>query len=115
MNPTTMAPAEAGGHLMAHGAPRQILRPYIPEEAASLGEIAKRFGRSKATIRRHTAVEGLGRKIAGQWHCSKVCWAMFMNGDPSALAAYWTGDRNSDLVRSYFRACGVPLPLSGEA
>lgn len=93
---------------------KQILVPYIPAEATGVPQIAKRYGLSDASVRNKTNLKGLGRRIDGQWACSKVLWAMHMENDRQAMQAYWGGDRSSPAILAYFKRFGIHDPLAGE-
>lgn len=80
-----------------------ILTPYDKREGFSLGEAAAVAGKSVGTIRNWCIQHGLGRRIGGgTWVVSKVAFAMFLDGDAAALAAYHSGDRSGQLVAPYF-------------
>jgi hypothetical protein len=79
------------------------LIPYDKREGFSLGEAANLAGKSVGTIRNWCLQHGLGRRVGGgTWVVSKVAFAMFLDDDIVALAAYQSGDRESALVAPYF-------------
>jgi hypothetical protein len=79
------------------------LIPYNKREGFSLGEAADLAGKSAGTIRNWCIQHGLGRRVGGgTWVVSKVAFAMFLDDDMVALAAYQSGDRSGPLVAAYF-------------
>jgi hypothetical protein len=79
------------------------LIPYDKREGFSLGEAADLAGKSVGTIRNWCLQHGIGRRVGGgTWVVSKVAFAMFLDDDMVALAAYQSGDRSSPLVAPYF-------------
>ena len=77
----------------------QTLIPFDKREGFSLGEAADRAGKSIGTVRNWGIQHGLGRRVGGgTWIVSKVAFAMFLDGEMVALAAYKRGDRSSELV-----------------
>jgi hypothetical protein len=72
-----------------------------------LKEAAQISGRSVETIRRWCALHDIGRRIGGQWAVSHPALLMMLDGDRAALRAYWAGERQSPLVRSYFERAGL--------
>lgn len=79
------------------------LIPYDKREGFSLGKAADLAGKSVGTVRNWCLQHGLGRRVGGgTWIVSKVAFAMFLDGDGVALAAYQSGDRSSPLVAPYF-------------
>jgi hypothetical protein len=79
------------------------LIPYDKREGFSVGEAANLAGKSVGTIRNWCLQHGLGRRVGGgTWVVSKVAFAMFLDDDMVALAAYQSGDRSSPLVAPYF-------------
>ena len=54
---------------------------------------------------------GIGRKIGGDWHISRVALQMLLDGDTAALATYHAGNRTCPAVRAYFEnaGCGALL------
>jgi hypothetical protein len=87
---------------------RKILVPFDKREGISLGEAAKRAGKSESTMRCWCVDHGLGRRVGGgTWMVSKVALAMFLDHDLKALKAYHAGDRTSALVESYFKREGL--------
>jgi hypothetical protein len=91
---------------------RQILKPWNVKEAITLKQAGAIAGRCAETMRLW-AEDGLGRKIAGgRWAISHPALLMRLEGNASALKAYWKGDRTSPEVREYFEMAGVPLRAS---
>jgi hypothetical protein len=87
---------------------RKILSPFDKRECINLKEAASIAGKSESTMRGWCEEHGLGRRIGGgSWMVSKVALAMFLDGDVKALRAYHAGDRESELVASYFRRAGI--------
>lgn len=86
----------------------QILAPFDIRESMEVSAAAKVSGKVAATIRTWCERYGIGRKIAGDWHVSRVALRMFLDGDNAALAAYLAGDRSSERVVLYFELAGVP-------
>ena len=90
-----------------------VLRnPFLAEEAITVPEAAKLAGRTGVTVRSWASRAGLGRPVGGQWLVSKVALMMFLENDHRALKAYWAGDRESQIVTSYFDKIGVKLQNS---
>lgn len=88
----------------------KVLTPYDPQEGISLATAAKRAGKKPRTMRGWCLQHALGRRIGGGvWVVSQVALAMFLEGDRAGLAAYHSGDRSSERVRSYFERFGVRL------
>jgi hypothetical protein len=80
-----------------------ILIPFDRREGISLKEAAKLAGKSVGTIRNWCVERSIGRKVGGgTWIVSKVALSMFLDGDDVALAAYLSGDRESEIVAPYF-------------
>lgn len=80
------------------------LIPFDKREGFSLVNAAKLAGKSVGTVRSWCLQHGLGRRVGGgTWIVSKVAFAMFLDGDMVALAAYQSGDRSSLLVAPYFK------------
>lgn len=93
----------------------KVLTPYDPREGISLALAAKRANKSERTMRYWCSQHGLGRRVGGGvWVVSQVALTMFIDGDAETLAAYHSGDRSSERVRSYFERLGVPLPRRKE-
>jgi hypothetical protein len=88
-----------------------ILVPFDTRESISIAVAAKIAGRAPSTIRLWAEEYGIGRKIGGTWHISRVALQIFLEGDMAALAAYHAGDRTDPEVRSYFErvGCGALL------
>jgi hypothetical protein len=80
----------------------------------SITAAAKFSGKAQNTIRLWAERYGIGRKIGGEWHISRVALRMFLDGDMAALNAYHAGDRSNPLVRPYFErpGCGALLQHS---
>jgi hypothetical protein len=68
-------------------------------------------GRAANTIQLWAERYGIGRKIGGDWHISRVALRMFLDGDAAALGAYHAGNHTDSAVRSYFErvGCGALL------
>jgi hypothetical protein len=91
---------------------RQILKPWNVKEAITLKQAGEIAGRCAETMRMW-AEDGLGRKIAGgRWAISHPALLMRLEGNSSALKAYWSGDRTSPSVRYYFEIAGISLSAS---
>ena len=91
---------------------RQILKPWNVKEAIPLKQAGEIAGRCAETMRMW-AEDGIGRKIAGgRWAISHPALLMRLEGNTSALKAYWRGDRTSPQVRHYFEMAGIPLNIS---
>jgi hypothetical protein len=91
---------------------RQILKPWNVKEAIPLKQAGEIAGRCAETMRMW-AEDGIGRKIAGgRWAISHPALLMRLEGNMSALKAYWKGDRTSPEVRHYFEMAGVPIITS---
>ncbi|KRR06206.1 hypothetical protein CQ12_11510 [Bradyrhizobium jicamae] len=89
----------------------QVLIPFDAREGVSLGQAAKRAGKSETTLRNWCVQHGLGRRVGGGvWVVSKVALTMFLDDDQEALAAYLAGDRSSSIMKHYFEQVGIPLP-----
>jgi hypothetical protein len=82
--------------------PRRVLVPFDIRGSMSIAVAAKLSGKAGNTIRLWAERYGIGRKIGGDWHISRVALRIFLDGDTAALAAYHGGDRTSPLVRGYF-------------
>lgn len=94
----------------------KVLAPYDPREGISVVVAAKRAGKKPRTIRGWCLQHALGRRIGGGfWVVSQVALAMFLEGDQTALAAYHSGDRSSEVVTSYFQRFAIPLPAKKAA
>ena len=93
---------------------RLILVPFDTRESMSIAVAAKFSGKAENTIRLWAERYGIGRKIGGDWHISRVALRIFLDGDMGALAAYHAGDRTNPLVRPYFEraGCGALLQKS---
>src|SRR6478736_2069851 len=90
---------------------RLILVPFDTRESMSIAVAARFSGKAGNTIRLWAERYGIGRKIGGDWHISRVALRIFLDGDTAALAAYHAGDRNNPSVRPYFErvGCGALL------
>jgi hypothetical protein len=84
-----------------------VLTPFDLPEGITLGKASGTAGRTPGTIRNWCIEHGIGRKIGGSWVVSKVALTMFLDGDDVALAAYLSGDRESDFVVAYFLRFGL--------
>jgi hypothetical protein len=93
---------------------RLILVPFDIRESMSIAMAAKFSGKAGNTIRLWAERYGIGRKIGGDWHISRVALRIFLDGDTAALAAYHAGERTNSLVRPYFERvrCGALLQKS---
>jgi hypothetical protein len=92
----------------------QILVPFDPREAMPVRGFAVLTGLSVQGARDTVHAQGLGRKIGNRWFVSRPASAMYLDGDHAALAAYWRGDRSSDLVRPYFERLGIDPASLGQ-
>lgn len=89
----------------------RILIPYDRREAISLRVAAEIAGRSESTVRSWCQIALIGRRVAGgPWQVSRPALHMFLDGNQGALKAYLDGDRESELVASYFKRCGLRPP-----
>jgi hypothetical protein len=85
-----------------------ILTPFDLREAMSLKQAANVAGKSESTLRAWCSRFGIGRRIGGgSWAVSKPALAMLLDGDFSALRAYHSGDRTSEIVADYFSRFGL--------
>lgn len=88
----------------------QVLIPFAKQEAMTLRAAAEFAGRSESTLRSWCQCHHIGRRVAGgPWMVSRPALQMFLDDDARALRAYLKGDRESELVASYFRRAGVRL------
>ncbi len=86
----------------------RVLIPYDRREGMTLAHAATVAGKSVATVRRWCIEHHIGRRVGGgEWVVSRVALAMLLDGDEVALAAYLSGDRESDIVVAYFSRVGV--------
>ncbi len=86
----------------------RVLVPFDRREALTLAEAAEIAGKSISTVRNWCAVHDIGRRVAGgPWQISRIALAMFLDGDGIALEKYLAGDRETDVVRNYFRRAGL--------
>lgn len=89
----------------------KILVPFDKREAITLRQAALIAGRSESTLRSWCQVHYIGRRVAGgPWMVSRTALQMFLDDDARALRAYLAGDRESELVMSYFRRAGLCQP-----
>ena len=88
--------------------------PFDARESISIAVAMRLSGKAGNTIRLWAEQYGIGRKIGGDWHISRVALRMFLDGDMAALAAYHAGKRDDPAVRSYFErvGCGALLQNS---
>lgn len=92
-----------------------VLVSFDKREAMSLRTAAETAGKCENTIRYWCEKYEIGRKLGGRWVVSRVALAMFLDGDGLALAAYLSGDRESDFVVEYFSRFDLkakPCPAS---
>jgi hypothetical protein len=84
------------------------------QESTTLAAAAKLCGKSGNTIRSSAQRHGIGRKIGGAWHISRVARRMLLDSATAALALYHAGNRTDPTVRSYFDrvGCGALLQKS---
>jgi len=94
--------------------PRLVMVPFDARESISVAVAAKLSGKGSNTLRLWAEQHGIGRKIGGAWHISRVAQQIFLDGDTAALAAYHDGNRTDPAVRSYFElvSCGALLQKS---
>jgi len=85
---------------------RLVMVPFDVRESMSIAVAAKLSGKAGNTIRLWAERHGIGRKIGGDWHISRVALRIFLDGNMAALAAYHAGDRTNSLVRPYFELAG---------
>lgn len=86
----------------------RVLIPYDRCEAITLKQAARIAGRSESTLRSWCQCHYIGRRVAGgPWMVSRPALQMFLDDDARALRAYLAGDRESELVASYFRLAGL--------
>jgi len=89
----------------------KILIPYDWRESIALRGAAKIAGRSESTVRSWCQDYHIGRRVGGgPWQVSRPALMMFLDDDKPALRAYLSGDRESELVRAYFRRSGIGAP-----
>lgn len=94
----------------------RVLVPFDKREAITLRQAATIAGRSESTLRSWCQVHFIGRRVGGgPWMVSRVALAMFLDDDARALRAYLAGDRESELVASYFRRAGIRLDATNSA
>ncbi|MGB8744225.1 MAG: helix-turn-helix domain-containing protein [Xanthobacteraceae bacterium] len=98
----------------SHPDERQILVPFDARESMTLAAAAELCRKSTETIRSWAQRHGIGRKIGGTWHISRVALQMFLDDATTALSAYHAGDRSDPAVRAYFEraGCGALLQKS---
>jgi hypothetical protein len=106
-----MQPCRDHVHCVEH---RRVLVPFDKRESMSITAAAKLSGKAGNTIRLWAEEYGIGRKIGGAWHISRVTLEIFPEGNKAALDAYHAGDRSNPLVRPYFERarCEALLPHS---
>ncbi len=86
----------------------QVLIPYDKREAITLRQAGLIAGRSESTLRSWCQNHHIGRRIAGgPWMVSRPALQMLLDDDARALRAYLAGDREGELVMSYFRRAGL--------
>src|SRR5436189_5532178 len=85
---------------------RRILLPFDPRESISIAVAMRLSGKAGNTIRLWAERYGIGRKIGGDWHISRVALRIFLDGDTATLSAYHAGKRTDPAVRSYFERAG---------
>ncbi|MGB6661419.1 MAG: hypothetical protein WBE90_20635 [Xanthobacteraceae bacterium] len=90
---------------------RLIMVPFDARESITLEGAAKLCRKSTETIRSWAQRHGIGRKIGGAWHISRVALQMLLDGDLAALAVYHAGNRTDPAVRSYFERVGCAALL----
>ncbi len=89
----------------------QVLIPFDKREVITLRQAALIAGRSESTLRSWCQAHYIGRRVAGgPWMVSRPALQMFLDDDARALRAYLAGDRESELVASYFRRAGLCQP-----
>ena len=98
----------------ANPVPRLIMVPFDARESIPITVAMRLSGKAGNTIRLWAERHGIGRKIGGDWHISRLALRMFLDGDMVALAAYHAGKRADPTVRSYFErvGCGALLQIS---
>jgi hypothetical protein len=89
-----------------------ILRPYSRRESIDVRKASAMSGKSEGTIIAWAGKYHLGRKIGNAWHLSVVALTMFLDGDPRALTAYLSGERQDEIVAGYYRRLGLGDLLS---
>ena len=101
-------------HLHPDFANRLIMVPFDSRESISIAVAAKLSGKGSNTIRLWAEQYGIGRKIGGAWHISRVALQIFLDGNTATLNAYHAGNRTDPAVRSYFErvGCGALLQKS---
>jgi hypothetical protein len=80
----------------------RVLTPFNPRESITTQQAAIRAGKSSGTIRYWCNKHGIGRKIAGEMHISRVALEMLLEGDTTALALYHAGIHDAPPVQQYF-------------
>ena len=84
---------------------RLVMVPFDLRESMSIAVAAKLSGKAGNTIRLWAERHGIGRKIGGDWHISRVAIRVFLDGDQQLL--------NTDAIRTVFRIQGPGMaPLS---
>jgi len=89
-----------------NSAKRLIMVPFDARESISIAVAMRLSGKAGNTIRLWAQRHGIGRKIGGDWHISRVALRMFLDGDMVALTAYHAGNRTDPTVRAYFERAG---------
>lgn len=94
----------------------QVLITYDRCEAITLRQAALIAGRSESTLRSWCQCHYIGRRVAGgHWMVSRPALQMFLDDDARALRAYLAGDRESEMVASYFRRAALRAPATNSA
>ena len=88
-------------------ADRKILTPFNPREAISTAQAAERAGKSAGAIRCWCDKYGIGRKVGGEMHISRVALEMLLDGNQDALNRYHAGERQAEPVRRYLQMFGL--------
>ena len=83
---------------------RVIMVPFDARESLSIAVAAKLSAKAPNTIRLWAERYGIGRKIGGDWHISRVALQIFLDGDTATLSAYHAGNR-TDARALLFRTC----------
>jgi hypothetical protein len=83
------------------------MTPFDPKEAMTLAQAAHRAGKCQNTIRNWCEGDGIGRRIGGTWHVSKVALELYLDGETEALRRYLDGDRENQIIVAYFRKFGL--------
>ena len=85
------------------------LRPYDPREATDVPTAAILANRTERQIRNWCKQLWIGRRaLAGRrWEISTIALQMVLDNDGAALRAYLAGERQHELVASYYRRLGL--------